>query len=206
MQGNVKRFASAVVFFGATFGWSLPSDAGVDKIVVDQTLHVMFSPIPLNSTVNGPAVPYTVYQGRIFGTLDPNDPHNTIITDINLAPKTNGKVTYIANFQIVTPTNAAERNGLLIYGVSNRGGNAIPVPTATSAGSLIQGATYVQSGWQGDLLAECSLLTPAPYPCVDLNAGQYGTLTATTKPDGTTFTTFTPPTVANEVPNTTRLT
>jgi hypothetical protein len=205
-RSNVKRFASAVAFFGATFGWSLPSDAGVNKIVVDQTLHVTFAPIPLNSSVNGPAVPYTVYQGRIFGTLDPNDPHNTVITDINLAPKTNGKVTYIANFQIVMPTNPGDRNGLLIYGVSNRGGNAIPVPTSTSLGSLIQGATYVQSGWQGDLLSECSLLTPAPYPCVDLNSGQYGTLMATTKPDGTTFTTFTPPTVANEVPNTTRLT
>src|SRR5215472_12227794 len=85
MQSNVGRFASAVAVFGATFGWSLPSDAGVDKIVVDQTLQVTFAPIPLNSTINGPAVPYTVYQGRIFGTLDPNDSHNTVITDINLA-------------------------------------------------------------------------------------------------------------------------
>jgi hypothetical protein len=91
MQSNIKRFASAVAFFGATFGWSLPSDAGVDKIVVDQMLQVMFSPIPLNSSINNPTPsPYTVYQGRIFGTLDPNDSHNTVITDINLAPKTNG--------------------------------------------------------------------------------------------------------------------
>src|SRR5262249_22701170 len=121
----------------------------------------------------------------------------------NLAPKTNGKVTYIANFQIVTPTNASDRSGLLIYGVSNRGGNAIPVPTNTSKGSLIQGATYVQSGWQGDLLSECSLLVPAPYPCVDLNSGPYGKLTANA---AGTVTTFTAPTVPNEVPNTTKLT
>ncbi len=204
MQSNVRRFASTVIFVGATFGGSMPSDAGIDKIVVDQTLQVMFSPIPLDSTTNNPTpTPYTVYQGRIFGTLDPNDPHNAIITDINLAPKTNGKVTYIANFQIVTPTNASDRSGLLIYGVSNRGGNAIPVPTNTSKGSLIQGATYVQSGWQGDLLSECSLLVPAPYPCVDLNSGPYGTLTANA---AGTATTFTPPTVSNEVPGTTKLT
>jgi hypothetical protein len=203
MQSNIRRFTSAVAFLGVTFGWSLPSDAGIDKIVFDQTLHVTFSPIPLNSTINTTPTPYTVYQGRIFGTLDPNDPHNTIITDIDLAPKTNGKVTYIANFQIVTPTNPSDRSGLLIYGVSNRGGNAIPVPTNTSGGSLIQGATYVQSGWQGDLLSECSLLVPAPYPCVDLSLGQYGTLTAN---GAGTVTTFTPPTVANEVPGTTRLT
>src|ERR1700746_1460441 len=64
MQNNLKRFASTVAFFGATFGWSLPSYAGVDKIVVDQTLQVMFAPIPLNSSVNTNPIPYTVYQGR----------------------------------------------------------------------------------------------------------------------------------------------
>src|ERR1051325_127116 len=73
MQNSVKHFASAVAFFGATFGWSLPSDAGIQKIVIDQTLHVTFSPIPLNSSINTTPTPYTVYQGRIFGTLDPND-------------------------------------------------------------------------------------------------------------------------------------
>ena len=97
MHNNVRRFASAIAFFGAVLGWSFPSDAGVQKIVVDQTLNVMFSPVPLGSSINGAPTPYTVYQGRIFGILDPNDSHNTVITDINLAPKTNGKVTYIAN-------------------------------------------------------------------------------------------------------------
>jgi hypothetical protein len=230
MRIQVRRLAPAVALLGTVMGWSLPSDAGVEKIVVDQTLNVTFFPIPFGSSISndttGNGTPYTVYQGRIFGTLDPNDPHNTVITDISLAPKTNGKVNYIANFQIVTPTNASDRSGLLIYGVSNRGGNAIPVPTTTTAnnvtttspGSLIQGATYVQSGWQGDLLAECSLITPAPYPCVDLNA-QYGKLSATsatTTVGGppasvatsvtTSVTSFTPPTVLGEVPNTTKLT
>ena len=46
----------------------------------------------------------------------------------------------------MTPTNPAQRSGLMIYEVPNRGGNAI------DTGALIQGATYVQSGWQGDLL------------------------------------------------------
>jgi hypothetical protein len=208
---NPRRLVPAVALFGAVFGWSFPSNAGIQQIVIDQTLYVNFSPIPLGRSVNNTTTtPYTVYQGRIFGTLDPNDPHNTIITDINLAQKINGingnKVTYIANFQIVTPTNPSDRTGLLIYGVSNRGGNAIPVPTATSLGTLIQGATYVQSGWQGDLLAECSLLTPAPYPCAVMNGPQgsgYGTLSANA---AGTVTTFTPPTVPGEVPGTTKLT
>src|SRR5262249_4129413 len=44
---------------------------------------------------------------------------------------------------------------------------------------LIQGATYVQSGWQGDLLAQCSPSPAIPYPCFDLNAAAYGSLSAT---------------------------
>jgi hypothetical protein len=162
--------------------WSSPSDAFVQKFVVDQTATVNFAPVPLGTSVPGAAVSYTVYQGRIFGALDPHSSQNKIITDIDHAPTTAGNVGYIANFQIVTPTSPADRSGLLIYEVSNRGGNAIPTT------ALVEGATYVQSGWQGDLLAECSLAAPAPYPCVNLNAGPYGTLNTTTGA-------FTPPTV-----------
>lgn len=172
--------------------WSSPSDAFVQQFVVDQTATVNFTPIPLGTSVQGPATSYTVYQGRIFGALDPHSHHNTIITDIDHAPTTAGKVGYIANFQIVTPTSPSERSGLLIYEVSNRGGNAI------STTALVQGATYVQSGWQGDLLAECSLPAPAPYPCVNLNAGPYGTLNTTTGA-------FTPPKVP-VIADTTQLT
>src|SRR5215469_13466302 len=173
--------------------WSSPSDAFVQQFVVDQTATVSRTPIPLGTSVPGPATSYTVYQGRIFGALDPYSHHNRIITDIDHAPTTAGKVGYIANFQIVTPTNPAERSGLLIYEVSNRGGNAI------STTALVQGATYVQSGWQGDLLAECSLPVPAPYPCVDLNTGAYGTLNTTTGA-------FTPPKVPGTISGTTQLT
>lgn len=188
----LRYLVSAVGVFGAVIGWSSPSDAGVQKIVIDQTATVMYSPIPLGSSIPGAPTSYTVYQGRIFGTLDPKNPHNTIITDINLAAPVSGGYSYIANFQIVTPTSPAARSGLLIYEVSNRGNNAI------STTALVQGATYVQSGWQGDLLAECSLLVPAPYPCVDLNSGPYGTLSTTTGA-------FTPPAVSI-ITGTTKLT
>jgi hypothetical protein len=188
----LRYLVPAVGIAGAVIGWSSPSDAAIQKIVIDQTATVNFSPIPLGNSIPGTPTSYTVYQGRIFGSLDPKDPHNAVITDIKLAPTTGGKVDYVANFQIVTPTDPAARSGLLIYGVSNRGGNAI------STTPLIQGATYVQSGWQGDLLAECSLLVPAPYPCVDLNSGPYGTLNTTTGA-------FTPPAVS-VIPGTTKLT
>ncbi len=187
------RIGVAVVLLAAVLGWSSPGEAAIQKMVIDQTATVMFSPAALNSSVPGAPISYTVYQGRIFGAVDPGDPHNSVITDIKLAPKTNGKVGYVANFQIVTPTNAGDRSGLLIYEVSNRGGSAI------NTTGLIKGATYVQSGWQGDLLSACSKLVPAPYPCLDLNAGPYGSLNTTTGA-------FTPPVASGLVPGTTNLT
>src|SRR5215469_548913 len=140
----------------------------------------------LGTSTPGPSTPYTIYTGRIFGELKPNDPdNNSIITDINLAPKNKGRVQYIANFEIITPSDPTQRSGLMIHAVPNRGGNAIP-------SALIQGATYVQSGWQGDLLAQCSPSPAIPYPCFDLNSGPYGSLDIT---NGVSPSFFIPPKV-----------
>src|SRR6516165_4465010 len=179
------RYLVSAFGLGAVIGWSLPSDAYIQQIVIDQTTTVNFTPITLGTSTPGSATSYTIYTGRVFGELKPNDPdNNKIITDINLAPKNKGRVEYIANFEIITPTDPSERSGLMIQAVPNRGNNAI----TTSA--LIQGATYVQSGWQGDLLAQCSPSPAIPYPCFDLSSGPYGSLNTTTG-------VFTPPQVSD---------
>ena len=170
----LRHFLPAIAIFDATIGWSSPSDAYVQKIVIDQQISLNIAPITLGTSTPAPATPYTIYTGRIFGELDPSDPQHSIITDIEHAPKTQGKVTYVANFQIVTPTDPRQRSGLLIHEVPNRGNNAIPMT------ALVQGATYAQSGWQGDLLAQCSPSPAIPYPCFDLNSGAFGTLNSTT--------------------------
>ncbi len=122
----------------------------------------MIRPVP----VSGAPIPYQTFQGRIFGELDPTDPHDAVIQDIALAPKdANGKVTYIATFALTTPLNPAQSNGLLIYEVSNRGSNPIP-----AASALVSGASYLVSGWQGDLLSQCT----TPYPCVSLSTPYTG--------------------------------
>jgi hypothetical protein len=159
----------------AVIGWGSPSDAHVQQIVIDQTVTVSFKPITLGTSTPGGATAYTIYTGRVFGELKPNDPdNNRIITDIDLAPKSKGRVEYVANFEIVTPSDPARRSGLMVHAVPNRGGNAI------NTGALLEGATYVQSGWQGDLLAQCSPSPAIPYPCFDLNSRPYGSLNTTT--------------------------
>jgi hypothetical protein len=150
----LRNLALGVPAFCGLICWNTPSYAGVTRIIIDST-----------TSVSGAPIPYETLTGRVFGELDPNSSYNNIIQDIGLAPREkNGDVQYIATFQITTPVSPAQRTGLMIYEVSNRGGSAIP-----AASSLISGVTYVQSGWQGDLLANCT----TPYPCVSLAAGPY---------------------------------
>jgi hypothetical protein len=124
---KVFRYLVSTFGLGAVIAWSSPSDAYIQQIVIDQTVTVNFTPIILGtSTPDTTTTSYTIYTGRIFGELKPNDPdNNKIITDIDLAPKNEGRVEYIANFEIVTPTDSAQRSGLMIHAVPNRGGNAI---------------------------------------------------------------------------------
>ena len=55
--------------------FAAPADARVTKIVVDRV-----APLAGDAT-------YETVTGRAFGELDPLDPHNGEITDLNLAPK-----------------------------------------------------------------------------------------------------------------------
>jgi Alpha/beta hydrolase domain len=184
-----RYLVPAIAILGAAIGWSSPSYAFVQWFVIDSTQTANFNPLPLGSSTPGSPVSYTIYTGRIFGALNPSLPQNAVITDIGLASPVyalpappSGDATYISQFSIVTPTDPTQRSGLLIYEVSNRGNNAIPIT------ALVQGATYVQSGWQGDLLAQCSGVNSLPakaYPCQSLSF-PYGTPSAS-------FPFFTPP-------------
>ena len=83
-------------------------------------------------------------SGHFYGELDPQDPHNSLITDIQLAPRNaRGMVEYTGTFAISKPVDMARANGVLFYSVPNRG-NGAPSPTA-------EGEVSVVSGWQGDL-------------------------------------------------------
>jgi len=86
-------------------------------------------------------------SGHFFGELDPKNPHNTIITDIALAPRNaRGMVDYSATFTIAKPSTAS---GVLFYSVPNRGNGT---PAESQAGHIT-----VVSGWQGDVVPRAGL-------------------------------------------------
>ena len=84
-------------------------------------------------------------SGKAHGELDPADPKNAAIADIELAPRNErGKVEYVATFSLVKPKDMAMASGVLVYTVVNRGnGNAAPSP---------EGHVTLVSGWQGDVV------------------------------------------------------
>ena len=83
--------------------------------------------------------------GKAHGELDPADPKNAVITDIELAPRNaRGKVEYVTTFSLVRPTGTMTFSGVLLYTVVNRGGgNALPHPA---------GHVTLVSGWQADVV------------------------------------------------------
>ena len=119
-----------------------PADARVTRIVIDQ-----------ETTIAGGYVQLT---GRAFGELDPTDPLNAIIQDIDLAKNGGGKVEYIASFRIRKPPNPS---GLLWHDVPNRGGNV-----NLTADLIAAGDAQLLSGWQGDNSGNTRL--PASIDCV----------------------------------------
>src|SRR5579871_5830751 len=90
------------------------------------------------------AGPYEILHGRIHGEVDPNDPHNKIIQDLQLAPRNAaGKVEYVATFALAKPVDMTKASGVLIYQVVNRGNGTV----AANA----DGDFALVSGWQGDV-------------------------------------------------------
>jgi hypothetical protein len=135
---------------------------------------------------------YEVITGTFTDEVDPNDPHNSVITDIALGPKNpNGTVSFTADFQIIRPTNLANSAHRVVYDLPNRGGpgalgslnagitatgtpitaggnTAVP-PSAGAAGTgflMNMGWSIVEVGW-------------------DLTARQGGTLFGVTLPVAT---------------------
>jgi len=69
---------------------------------------------------------YEKIVGKAFGELDPKDPKNAIIVDLQLAPKNaNGKVEYSFDFYLLKPIDLSKGNHKMVYEPPNRGRKTI---------------------------------------------------------------------------------
>ena len=104
---------------------------------------------------------YEKLRGAAFGELDPSDPRNAVITDIELAPRNDrGMVEYSMDIFILKPINLSAGNHRLLFDFNNRGqmrmgllNDAKPTndpTTAIDAGTgfiMDLGYTVVSNGW-----------------------------------------------------------
>ena len=75
----------------------------------------------------GAAGPYLRIAGTARGELDPADPRNKVIVNLDKAARNAaGKVEYEVEFYIMRPADPAKGNGTLLYEVNNRGRKLIP--------------------------------------------------------------------------------
>jgi hypothetical protein len=93
---------------------------------------------------------YEKLAGKVHGELDPADPKNAVIVDLNLAPRNaNGKVEYAADFYILKPIDLSKGNHKVMYEPPNRGGKTwsslARMPGGNDPGSVTDAATLAQA-------------------------------------------------------------
>jgi hypothetical protein len=129
-----------------------PAEARVTRFVIDEKQSPAYG-----GRSFGRAGPYERITGRAFGEIDPRDPRNAIINDLDLAPRNvRGLVEYVATFSLWQPADPSKASGVLIYAVPNRG-NRLLVPAFHVGGDpgdgffFHRGDVILSSGWQGDV-------------------------------------------------------
>ena len=114
----MKRYLVAAV---SMLSLVAPTHARITRIVIEHR----DSPAYQGQSF-GEAGRYERLSGHAFGELDPRDPLNAVITDLELAPRnTRGMVEYSATFLIAKPIDLAKASGVLLYEVANRGNSAL---------------------------------------------------------------------------------
>jgi hypothetical protein len=145
------RAVKALLVFGIGLAVASPLEAEVVRITISSRAPA------LNSQSFGAAGAYEDIRGVAFGEIDPRDPRNAVITDIDLAPRNaRGLVEYRATFTLRKPVDMARSAGVLLYDIVNRGNRTAPntwhVGGDPGDGFLYRlGHAVLWSGWQGDL-------------------------------------------------------
>jgi hypothetical protein len=116
---------------------------------------------------------YERIVGIVHFRVDPKDPHNQVIADLDKAPKNaDGRVEFSADLYVLRPKDAARSNGVALLDVLNRGNKGIlRLFNGASAGSdpksggdlgdgylTRQGFTLVWVGWEFDVRSEAGAM------------------------------------------------
>src|SRR5436190_17890311 len=139
---------------------SVPAGAEVVRVAVTSRTVVA------NGAWFGAAGPYEKISGTVYFELDPADPHNRAIVDLDLAPRNaRGRVEFSADLFILAPQDPARASGSVLFEISNRGGKGLLSTFNRATGSadpmlpehfgdgllMRNGFTLVWVGWEFDV-------------------------------------------------------
>lgn len=106
----------------------------------------------------GDTGPYERLLGTAYMEVDPRDPLNALIVDLDNAPKNaRGMVEFGTRFMIIKPVDMSRGNQKIYYTVNNRGNDGlVAAQTVAQVGAndiyLRMGYTIVDAGWEGDVV------------------------------------------------------
>ena len=113
-----------------------------------------------NGASFGTAGLYEQLVGKIFFAVDPANPRNRVIVDLDRAPKNeSGRVEMSADFTILRPKDSSKGNGVALLDVVNRGNKTVltgfnRAGTSNELGDgllMRMGYTIVWVGWEFDI-------------------------------------------------------
>ena len=97
-------------------GFSLATEARIVRVEINK------SEPAFNGQSFGATGSYEHLTGVAYGELDPKDPRNSIIQDIDRAPRNaRGMVEYTTEIELLKPVDQTRGNGVLLFEVVNRG-------------------------------------------------------------------------------------
>jgi hypothetical protein len=146
-----------------------PSEARVVRFVVEQKRPLA------EGTTFGSAGAYERLDGTAYFEVDPKDPLNAIIVNLDKAPRNaRGMVEFSSPFVILKPLEMAKGNHKIFYAINNRGnqqaisyfnfgaGGNNPLTAANVGDAYLMrlGYTIVDAGWEGDLVPGNGRLVP----------------------------------------------
>jgi hypothetical protein len=155
-----------------TLGASLAprhADARVVRFVVEQKRPLA------EGTSFGSAGGYERLDGTAYFEVDPKDPLNAVIVNLDKAPRNaRGMVEFSSPFVILKPVEMAKGNHKIFYAINNRGnqqaisyfnfgpGGNNPLTAANVGDGFLmrRGYTIVDAGWEGDLVSGNGRLVP----------------------------------------------
>ncbi len=163
-------------WIGAALGFALVATAAPQAQARITRIEIAKTEPAFGGKRFGNAGAFERVTGKAHGEIDPKSPANSIIQDIQLAPRNaRGMVEYTTDIDIIRPADPAKSNDVLLFNIVNRGNKgALTLFNADAAGSLAEinngqvvgdgwlqanGYTLIFFGWQADVLPGAGRMT-----------------------------------------------